>query len=113
MNRVKLIVFLVVVFFSGTGNVNGQEKNPQTVIIEIYPDAKGMDINFSLLITTPTGDSYEIPMETRTLKNKKESTIKNSKILQKEIDKWKKEGYIVDEVSGSVFDSFMIIMSKD
>ena len=108
-----IVLLVAVMFLSGIENANAQEKSPQTVIIRVYVDAKGMEFNFSLLVTTPDANSYELPMETLTTKNKKENTINNSKILQKEIDKWKKEGFSVDEISGSFFDSFMLIMSKD
>lgn len=115
MEKIKLLLPIIAVMtFLGIGNVSAQEeKNPQTVIIQVYGESKGSEIDLSLLVTAPAGDSYEVPLGTRTLKNKKEFIINHSKILQKEIDKWKKEGFIVDDVSTIYIDSLVIIMSKN
>ncbi len=112
MKNVKLILVAVVaMLFLGVGNVSAQEKEAQTVIIQSYPEAHGTKLTSLLLVIDPNGNSYEIPMNEMTVKNKKAVWIDNLKILQKEINKWKNEGFIIDGKSET--NSYVnIIMSK-
>lgn len=113
MKDVRLMLLSVLaMLFLGMGNVNAQEKNEvQTVIMQVYPEVNGVKLTIALLVIDPEGNSYEIPMSELGAKNKKEATINNLKILQKEINKWKYEGFVIDgksETNGY----FHIIMSK-
>lgn len=112
MKNIKLIVLAATaMLFLGIGNVNAQENNPQTVIIQVFPDLDGAKLTPLLLVISPDGNSYEVSMNEVSVKTKKTATIDNLKILQKEINKWKNEGFVIDgksETSGYI----NIIMSK-
>lgn len=115
MKNVKLMLLAVTaMLFFGMGNVNAQEKEPQTVIIQVYGEMDGTKNKMSLLVTATDIESYEIPMNEIGLKNRKEATINNSEILQKEIDKWKNEGFVIDNISVTGSLNFIyVVMSKN
>ena len=104
----------IAMFYMGITTVNAQEKKPQTVIIQVYAEVSTKSI-LTLLVTAPNSDSYEIPMGEIGLKNRKEAIINNSKIIQKEIDKWKNDGFVIEDasVTPGLYNFVYIIMSKD
>lgn len=114
MKNVKLIILAVTaMLFWGMGSASAQEKEPQTVIIQAYAEMDGTKSKMSLLVTATDVKSYEIPLNEVGFKNRKEATINNSTILQKEIDKWKNEGFVIDGISvREGLDFVYIVMSK-
>lgn len=114
MKTVKLILLTVTtILFFGMSNVSAQEKKAQTVIIQAYAEMDGTKSKMSLLVTPTDVKSYEIPLNEVGFKNRKEATINNSAILQKEIDKWKNEGFVIDGISvREGLDFVYIVMSK-
>lgn len=115
MKNVKLILLTVTtILFLGMENANAQKKEAHTVIIQVYTEMDGAKNKMSLLVTATDEKSYEIPMNEVGLKNRKEATINNSEILQKEIDKWKNEGFVIDGISVTGSLNFIyIVMSKN
>ncbi len=114
-NIQRLVVTAIAMITIGFSDVNAQEQQqPNTVIVQVFGEMKGTDVAFSLLVTPPDGsNTYEVPMETRTLKNRKEVAINNTKIVQLEINKWKKEGFVIDGVSTIGGPDFLyIVLSK-
>jgi hypothetical protein len=114
MKNVKLLMFaFTAMLFLGIGNVSGQEKEPQTVMMSVIGEFKGSEMSLNLIVISPDGSDYEVSMEKRTLKNRKESFIANTKIIQSEINKWKQKGYKIDQFEILDSDDIRyIIMSK-
>ncbi len=112
MKKVRLVLVAVVaMLFLGIGSVNAQEKTPQTVIIQMATELNGTKVMYFLLVIEPNGNSYEIPVNEDNIKDRKLVAVNNFKVLQKEINKWKYEGFVIDgtsETNGYV----NIIMSK-
>ncbi len=113
-NIQRLVVTAIAMITIGFSDVNAQDQQPNTVIIQVFGEMKGTDVAFSLLVTPPDGsNTYEVQMETRTLKNRKEVAINNTKTVQLEINKWKKEGFVIDGVSTIGGPDFLyIVLSK-
>lgn len=114
MKNIKvLLLATMTMLFLGMGNVNAQEKESQTVILNIsgvQSLSAGMELG--IIVIAPDGSDYEIPLKTRTLKNRKEAIIANSKTIQSEINKWKQEGFKIDVFMTHDYSEY-IIMSKD
>lgn len=115
MKNVQLLVLTAIAMIAiGFSDVKAQDQQPNTVIIQVFGEMKGTDVVFSLLVTPPDGsNTYEVSMDTRTLKNRKEVTINNTKTVQLEINKWKKEGFTIDGISTIGGADFLyIVLSK-
>lgn len=115
MKNVQLLVLTAIAMIAiGFSDVKAQNTEPNTVIIQVFGEMKNTDVAFSLLVTPPDGsNTYEVPMETQTLKNRKEVAIANTKIVQLEINKWKKEGFVIDGISTIGGPDFLyVVLSK-
>lgn len=110
MRKLRLIlVTTIVALFLGMSNVNAQAKNSQIVIIKAYEFAASG--KSKMTVTDPKGSVTEIKLS-KILSSEEQNTIP----IQKEINKWKNEGFVIEGVS-SGFDAVglitTIILSKD
>ncbi|MBW7867327.1 MAG: hypothetical protein H3C31_03260 [Brumimicrobium sp.] len=110
MKNVKLILLAVIAtLFLEVGNASAQENPSKTVIIRVTERRVGG--NPAIVTTNPEGKTNIIQLE----KGFDESGA-NALIIQKEIEKWKKEGYEIDGISSSVMGDValitIIILSK-
>lgn len=109
MKNVKLMLLtLTILLFLGIENVSAQDNNPQTVIIKIYEFAANN--NSKILIIDPQGNIAEIDLK-KMLTDNEQNIIP----IQKEINKWKSEGFTIEGISGgSVMSGIIttIILSK-
>ena len=102
MKNLKLILLtLTTLLFLGVGNVNAQEKKPQTVIIKIYEFAANN--NSKIVIIDPQGNIAEIDLK-KLLTDNEQNIIP----IQKEINKWKSEGFTIEGISGGSLASGII-----
>jgi hypothetical protein len=100
--------------FLGMGNVNAQEKEPQTVIIKVCEFA--INIKSQILVIEPDGNSNKLLLDKVTSGNYEESMANNAKIVQKEINKWKKEGFTISGMTSDMETAnryTTIILSKE
>ena len=114
MRNIRLILLTCgMICLFGIHNLHAQEgKNSETVIIrmvEFFTIYSG-----KMTVLHPDGTSHSL--EINTLKMK-EFSADNAKVLQEEIDRWKKAGFKIDGVSiGSGGDNALftvVIMSKE
>lgn len=117
MKTVKLILLTCgMIFCLGLNNSYAQDSdNKQTVIIrmmECFSIFKG-----EIMVLHPDGTSHTTAISTLKLKEFGTTSADNSKILQKEIDTWKQEGFTVNGISNAsggdniIFTT--VLMSKD
>lgn len=116
-NTKRLLLTLTVFLCLGTSQGMAQEKTPQTVLIRAFElPPLGGGRSSRITVTSPDGsfkstDLTEIDAKTY------DGAATNSVIIQKEVDKWKKEGFEVDglstqtTISGGMITT--IILSKD
>lgn len=116
-NTKRLLLTASVFLLLGTSQGIAQEKTSQTVLIRAFElPALGGGRSSRMTVTSPDGtfkstDLIEIDAKSYA------GAADNSVIIHKEIDRWKKEGFEVDELStqtslsGGIITT--IILSKD
>lgn len=115
MKNLKLtLVAVTAILFLGMSNVNAQAQ--KTVIIKTY-ELAGSLFKSKMVVTDPSGKTETIIMKTLNWGKIENIVAENSAILQDEINKWKKEGYVIDGLtSGGLGDGIMVttvVLSKD
>ena len=108
MKNVKLIFLAVTAtLFLGIGNVSAQKS--ETVIIKVYEFIASS--NSKIMVIDPKGVVVETELK-KMLTNGEQNII----LMQKEIDKWKNEGFTIDGISGGTASTGLvttIILSKN
>ena len=110
MKNVKLVVLATMtMLFLGMGNVSAQENQSKTVVIRVI---ESMFRGKSSIVTIDPEGKTNITE----LKNGLDEFSENTVLIQKELEKWKKEGFKIDGVSNSGWGDVMmvttIILSK-
>lgn len=96
MKNVKLILLtLTTLLFLGIESLSAQEKNSQTVIIRVFEHHR----NESKMITTAPDGSTNVIKLTAVNALSFEGNENNSVIMQSEINKWKNQGFTLDNLS--------------
>ncbi|HRO76949.1 MAG TPA: hypothetical protein PLP27_12480 [Crocinitomicaceae bacterium] len=97
MKKLRLVlVATVAMLFLGMMNVNAQEKNTtKTVIIRI---TEGSGAKNGLVTIDANGKVSKIAMEKG---HDADISANNGVLIQKEIEKWKQEGYQIKHLSSS------------
>ena len=117
MKNIKLIVLTVsAILFLGIGNGNAQEKESQTVIIRAFEIHTGKKSH--MMVTYPDGLTKSTELSVIN-SGSFEGNDGNSLIIQSEINNWKKQGFIIDDLSTTASSSgtpaiiTTIILSKE
>lgn len=101
MKNVKLVALATMtMLFLGMGDVYAQEKEPQTVIIRVCEFA--INIKSQILVVEPDGNLNKLLLDKVTSSNYEESMTNNAMTLQKEINKWRKQGFIVSGMTSTM-----------
>lgn len=116
-NKKQIWLTFILFLFLGMAPATAQEKTSQTVLIRAFElPAMGGGRSSRMLVTSPDGSMTST--ELMELDNKTYAGAgDNNVIIHKEIDRWKTEGFEVDELStqtsgtGGIITT--ILLSKD
>ncbi|WP_343637286.1 hypothetical protein [Fluviicola sp.] len=113
----RLLLTLSVCLLLGTSQGMAQEKTSQTVLIRAFElPPLGGGRSSRMTVTSPDGSFKSTELAEIDAKTY-DGAANNSVIIQKELDKWKKEGFEVDglstqtTLSGGIITT--IVLSKD
>lgn len=95
MKKLSLIGLLTLMMTVVSFQVKAQEVNPQTVIIRAFEHNRKSS---KMVVTSPDGATKSIELSNVDL-NSFEGNESNSKIMQSEINKWKRKGFSIDGLS--------------
>ena len=109
MRNIKLMVLATItMLFMGIANLNAQENPSKMVIIRVI-ETYGGGTKSTLITTDAAGKSSRIELEKGL-----DQSGNNAVIIQKEIQKWKQEGYKITQLatSGETLFHTTIILEK-
>ncbi len=112
MKNIKLIVLTTMtMLFLGMGNVNAQEEPSKTVIIRVTEGSSSSAVKLGLVTIDAEGNTNAIVLEKG---HDLDVSASNGALIQKEIEKWKQEGYEIKHfsTSGETIFRTMIILEK-
>jgi len=98
-NVKRILLTITVMLFLGVGNVNAQENEPQTVIINVYEFPTMFQSR--VFVTQPDGNLKTFDLKKIDYKSMEDAIQNNNALIQTEINLWKKSGFEIDGFSNS------------
>ncbi len=113
MKNVKLLMLAITaMLFLGMGNLSAQESQSEAVIIRLI---ESYALNDGAMFVTHSGKTEKIVEIQKFRDLLKNPVDENAVILEKEINRWKKEGFrnnTISVASGTTYTITTVILSK-
>lgn len=100
MKKISFIALLALMMTMVSFQGKAQDKEPETVIIRVCEFA--INVKSQILVIEPDGNINKISLEKVTSSKYEESMTNNAIVLQKEINKWRKQGFIISGMTSNM-----------
>ncbi len=114
MKAINLIALFTLIMTMISFQGITQDKEPETVIIRVCEFS--INVKSQILVIEPDGNVTKLLLEKVTSNNYEESMVNNAIVLQKEINKWRKQGFIISGMTSNMESGNryqLIIMTKE
>ncbi|MNK08288.1 hypothetical protein D3C87_262180 [compost metagenome] len=107
MKNLKMITLVMTMLCLGINKLSAQESTAQTVIIRTFELFGGGGNQSQMIVTSPDGTTKTTGLKNIETKNYSIGVGNNNTVLQSEINHWKNQGFILDDVSNTVAGALM------
>lgn len=110
MRNLKLTTLIAFMLFLGINKLSAQEKTAQTVIIRTFELFGGGGNQSQMIVTSPDGTTKTTELKNIDSKSYSIGVGNNNVVLQAEINHWKNQGFILDDMSTTMAGALMTTM---
>lgn len=100
MKKTSLILLLTLMMSAVSFQGKAQGVEPETVILRVCEFA--INVKSQILVIEPNGNTNRLLLKKVTSSNYEESMVNNAIVLQKEINKWRKNGFVISGTTSNM-----------